>query len=103
MSDLARDDTESAAPQGRKTLSTAMLLAVFLGPFGAHRFYMGRRGSATMMLMLAVTLVGLLVTALWLLIDLPRLPAMVRRHNTALERRRALARRSEAHGFPALS
>lgn len=103
MSDFSRDDSEGAAPQGHKTLSTAMLLAVFLGPFGAHRFYMGRRGSATMMLMLAVTLVGLLVTALWLLIDLPRLPAMVRRHNAALERRQALARRSAAHGFPALS
>ena len=103
MSDFSRDDIEGTALQGRKALSTAMLLAVFLGPFGAHRFYMGQRGTATMMLMLAVTLVGLLVTAVWLLIDLPRLPAMVRRHNSALERRWSLERRSEAHGFPALS
>ncbi|MCP1169483.1 TM2 domain-containing protein [Limimaricola litoreus] len=103
MSDFSRAPSTDAVHRGHKTLSTAMLLAVFLGPFGAHRFYMGQRGTATMMLMLAVTLVGLVVTALWLLIDLPRLPAMVRRHNAALERRRALERRSEAHGFPALS
>ncbi|EYD72010.1 TM2 domain-containing protein [Limimaricola hongkongensis] len=91
------------APAGTKSLSTAMLLALFLGPFGAHRFYMGRKGSAAMMLMLAVTIVGLLVTVVWLMIDLPRIPAMIRRHNDLLDRRRDIEHRSRSHGFPMLS
>ncbi|MGR3465726.1 TM2 domain-containing protein [Limimaricola sp.] len=90
-------------PAGTKNLSTAMLLALFLGPFGAHRFYLGRKGSAAMMLMLAVTIVGLLVTLVWLIIDLPRIPAMIRRHNTLLDRRRDIEDRSRSHGFPMLS
>ena len=92
-----------APMEGRKSLSTALLLALFLGPFGAHRFYMGRRGSATMMLMLAVTIAGLLVCLAWLMIDLPRIPAMIRQHNAALAQRRAIESRARAHGFPALS
>ena len=92
-----------AAPAGTKNLSTAMLLALFLGPFGAHRFYMDRKGSAAMMLMLAVTVVGLLVTAIWLIIDLPRIPAMIRQHNALLDRRRDIENRSRSHGFPMLS
>ncbi|GAD55533.1 MAG: hypothetical protein ACJASC_002741 [Limimaricola cinnabarinus] len=90
-------------PQRHKNLTTAMLLAIFLGPLGAHRFYMGRTGSGAMMLMLAVTVVGLAVTVLWLLIDLPRLPVMIRRHNAAIDRRRMLDHRSETHGFPRLN
>lgn len=102
MPDTAPRSRPADAPPGTKTLSTALLLAVFLGLFGAHRFYMGRSGSAAMMLMLALTLVGLTVTAAWVLIDLARLPDMVRRHNAALARRRDVEARARAHGFPAL-
>ncbi|MGR3594332.1 MAG: TM2 domain-containing protein [Limimaricola soesokkakensis] len=102
MTDDAQQ-TDAKTPDGTKALSTAMLLALFLGPFGAHRFYMGHKGSAAMMLMLAVTIVGLSITAIWLLIDLPRLPAMICRHNDAIAQRRALDRRSATHGFPLLN
>ncbi len=50
----------------------AALLAFFLGPFGVHRFYLGRNGSGIAMLVLTCTLVGLLVSAPWALIDMIR-------------------------------
>ena len=55
------DDELFASPRSR---TTAMLLAGFLGPFGAHRFYVGKTGTAVLQL---VTLGGL---GLWWLADL---------------------------------
>jgi hypothetical protein len=48
----------------------ALLLAWFLGLFGAHRFYVRKTGSAITMLILSFTIVGLLVTGIWNLIDM---------------------------------
>jgi TM2 domain-containing membrane protein YozV len=48
------------------------LLAFFIGTLGIHRFYLGRTGSGIVMLILSITLVGLLVTAPWALIDMVR-------------------------------
>ena len=45
------------------------MLAFFLGMFGAHRFYVGRTGSAIAMLILTFTVVGALITVVWHLID----------------------------------
>jgi TM2 domain-containing membrane protein YozV len=50
----------------------AALLAFFLGPFGIHRFYVGRSGSGIVMLVLTCTIVGLVVSAPWALIDMVR-------------------------------
>lgn len=50
----------------------AALLAFFLGTLGVHRFYLGRTGSGIVMLVLSLTLVGLLVTGPWALIDMIR-------------------------------
>ncbi len=47
----------------------AALLAFFLGLLGAHRFYTGRTGSGIVMLVLTITVVGMLVSAPWSLID----------------------------------
>ncbi|HZR40225.1 MAG TPA: TM2 domain-containing protein [Ktedonobacteraceae bacterium] len=58
-----------AAMQGQylpKKWSTALLLCAFLGPFGAHRFYVGKTGTAIAILLL--TFIG--VGGIWSLIDL---------------------------------
>ena len=50
----------------------AALLAFFLGVFGIHRFYLGRKASAVTMLILTLTAVGTVVTLPWSLIDFVR-------------------------------
>ncbi|NPE08568.1 MAG: NINE protein [Asgard group archaeon] len=46
--------------------TVALLLCLFLGGFGAHRFYVGKSGSAVLMLILSLCGVGWI----WSLIDL---------------------------------
>jgi TM2 domain-containing membrane protein YozV len=46
-----------------KSRLVAVLLCFFLGPFGAHRFYVGKHGTAILMLL---TLGGL---GIWSIID----------------------------------
>jgi TM2 domain-containing membrane protein YozV len=67
----------SAAPAsnvpdpGRRDRSklVAAVLAFLVGPLGIHRFYLGRVGSGIAMLLLSFTVIGLLVTVPWALID----------------------------------
>jgi hypothetical protein len=47
----------------------AFLLAIFLGPFGAHRFYCRKTSSAILMLVLTCTVVGAIATIVWSIID----------------------------------
>jgi len=55
---------------GEKKALVALLLAIFLGTLGIHRFYVGKTGSAIAMLILSITIVGLLVTWIWALVDI---------------------------------
>lgn len=50
----------------------AAIIAFFLGPLGVHRFYLGRTGSGIVMLVLTCTIVGLIISAPWALIDMIR-------------------------------
>jgi TM2 domain-containing membrane protein YozV len=50
----------------------AAVLAFFLGMLGIHRFYLGRTGSGIVMLVMTITVVGMLVTGPWSLIDMIR-------------------------------
>lgn len=71
---------------GKSTL-VAYLLLVFLGGFGAHRFYLGRIKSGVAMLVLFVLgwatlalVVGaafLLVVGIWAVVDLFLIPGMI--------------------------
>ncbi len=51
-----------------KSKGTAALLAFFLGGFGAHRFYVGKTGSAVVMLIMAI--VGILLSCVYIGIPL---------------------------------
>ena len=53
-----------------RSMVVYLILAWFLGVFGAHRFYAGKTGSAIVMLILTCTIVGMLITCVWWLIDL---------------------------------
>lgn len=48
----------------------ALLLALILGIFGAHRFYVGKTGTAVTMLILSFTFFGMAITGIWALIDI---------------------------------
>lgn len=63
----------------------AYLLWWFLGLFGAHRFYLGRTGSAVGMLILTITLIGMIATFIWWIVDAFLIPGMVTEYNTKLE------------------
>ena len=52
-----------------KSRTVAFLLALFLGGFGAHRFYAGKPGSAIAMLLLTLTFFGAIISGIWALCD----------------------------------
>lgn len=64
----------------KKSSGTAWLLWIFLGGVGAHRYYLGKTGTAILM---TLTL-GCL--GIWTLIDLFLLSGMIRNTNAEIER-----------------
>ena len=78
----------------KKSAGVAYLLWLFLGFFGAHRFYTGRTGSGAAMLV--VTLISYLLTFILIgylpltiiflvwVVDAFRIPGWIRDHNTRL-------------------
>ena len=53
----------------KKTRLVAYVLWAFLGLLGAHNFYLGRTGLGVTQLILSLTVVGLLITVVWVLVD----------------------------------
>jgi hypothetical protein len=68
---------ESSSSDRNKVV--AALLAFFLGPLGVHRFYLGRIGTGVLMLVLSCTIIGLLVTGPWAIVDMIRYLVMSER------------------------
>ena len=57
-------------PRSRgKNKYVAAILSFLFGVLGVHRFYLGRTGTGILMVILSLTVVGLIVTGLWSLID----------------------------------
>ena len=53
----------------QKSKATAALLALLLGCFGAHDFYLGYKKQGITKIILTITIIGCLVTYIWTLID----------------------------------
>ncbi|MEZ5841349.1 MAG: TM2 domain-containing protein [Hyphomicrobiales bacterium] len=78
----------------KKSVGIAYLLWFFLGPFGAHRFYLGAIGTAVVMLVITILsilfsvvgigLIGFLIVGIWLLVDAFLIPGIARDKNNAL-------------------
>lgn len=62
------------------------LLALYTGLFGGHNFYLGRKGPAIAQLVLTCLVIGLAVSIIWVIVDLFRIPSLVRERNLALAR-----------------
>lgn len=68
----------------KKEAVIAYLLWFFLGWFGAHNFYLRRTGVAVAQLILTLTMVGILITFFWVLVDAFLIPGWVRTQNNLL-------------------
>ncbi|NMM54019.1 TM2 domain-containing protein [Paenibacillus aquistagni] len=68
-----------------KNMVIAYVLWYFLGLFGGHRFYMGRTGSAVAQLILSITVIGMIVTFIWWVVDAFTLHNMVKERNYEVE------------------
>ena len=90
LSDTQRMLIEQRIANDKPSTGAAYVLCLFLGAFGIHRFYLGRTGSAIAMLILGITVLGLLITGVWAIIDLFLIPSIVREKVEALRQRYTL-------------
>ena len=68
-----------------KKAVVAWLLWLFLGGLGAHRFYMGRTGTAVVMLILSLTLFGTIISVPWMIIDAFRIQGWIHQNQEQIE------------------
>jgi TM2 domain-containing membrane protein YozV len=68
----------------KKTALVAYILWFFVGIFGGHNFYLKRIGVAVAQLILSITVVGMVITVIWVLVDAFLIPGWVRRQNNLL-------------------
>jgi len=77
---------QSAYEDRKKSVGIGYLLWFFFGAIGGHRFYLKQTGTAVAMLVISLTLVGLIVTAIWALVDAFLIPGMADRVNADIKR-----------------
>lgn len=73
----------------KKSAGVSYLLCLFLGGFGAHRFYLGHTGTAVGQLVLWILgwltfFLTWLPLGVWLIVDLFLIPGMVRNKNMSI-------------------
>jgi TM2 domain-containing membrane protein YozV len=62
----------------------AYILWFFVGLFGGHNFYLKRIGVAVTQLILTITVVGSVITLVWIIVDAFLIPGWVRNQNNLL-------------------
>jgi TM2 domain-containing membrane protein YozV len=68
----------------KKSVVVAYLLWFFVGLFGGHNFYLKRIGVAVTQLILTITMVGMVITIVWILVDAFLIPGWVSNQNNLL-------------------
>lgn len=73
----------------KKSTGVAYILWIFLGGFGAHRFYLGQTGTGVAQLLLLLLgwlplFLGWGILGIWLFVDLFLIPDIARRTNMEL-------------------
>jgi TM2 domain-containing membrane protein YozV len=81
----------------KKSVLVAYLLWWFLGSLGAHRFYLGKTGSAVAMLVITLVsipamlvligFVGIAAVGVWWIVDAFLIPGIAKIHNMQLAQR----------------
>ena len=66
---VATNGSNSISNDNDKSFVAALLLCLFFGGLGAHRFYTGHTGTAIVQLVLSLSFLGLVVSGPWALID----------------------------------
>jgi len=71
----------------KKSTAVAFLLCIFLGTLGAHRYYMGKTGSAIAMTFITILTLGfgVIITGIWAFIDLFLITSWLREDQDRLE------------------
>ncbi len=67
-----------------KSRLVATLLVFFVGMLGIHRFYVGKIATGVTQLILTITVIGMIVTSIWVFIDFIRIVAGVFRDKQGL-------------------
>lgn len=77
----------------KKSAGVALLLCWLFGVFGVHRFYLRRSHGLTMLLITLLSIplcfvligfAGLIVTWIWMVVDLFQVSVWTKEHNTAV-------------------
>lgn len=76
---------EAKVNNAKKSTGATWLLYIFLGGLGAHRFYLGKTGTAwtqVILFILGILTFGIMLIPLgiWLFVDLFLIPGMIRDH-----------------------
>lgn len=77
---------EQRVTNDSKSITVAYLLWIFLWIVSAHRFYLGRPGSAILQILTYFVLVGFI----WLLVDAFLIPGMIRKDQEGIRNKLTL-------------